>query len=543
MSAEPSESSNDAGTQMLGSAYARIAFLGFSLLILLLGGWIAGTAYHDPDTCWLLGLGRWMWEHHALPATDPFSFTFALLPGRPFIMYQWLTELFFYACVNVGGLTFLLGVAALILSCAFVCVPMKTFDRLGVTRLRTFLLVALAIVSASFHTLIRPEIVSYLLLSSWLSLMLSMRSADEKETGEAPARIDWAMIGGFCGLMTLWVNMHTAFTIPLAILLVYVTVSSLQWLFSKDRGAFPYTTAAVSLVGALLCTLINPYGFGLWQYIPQLFFMPLNRFIDELRPFSGSLKDITYYPFALLSIISVCECIKMLRSPIKPRASWFSPIEIAILIVVAFSCRRLIPFHALALIYECAWMRTHRELVETGSILRVANQKLRKLFTSDLAWFGITAAIVAAGVFSVATGPVKPHCPQSSVAFQSPIEAIDYLKQHPPVGPGFNSPQFGDVMIWHLSPVPKLFVDTRFDMYGAPLLHQYLSIAYCKQGWRELLDGYKINWVLIGPAQPLAKELSASADWTKQVDSKPALYFTRNVPLSVPLVNPPAKDE
>jgi hypothetical protein len=528
---------------MLGSAYARVAFLGFMLLILLLGGWIAGTGFHDPDTCWLLALGRWMWEHHALPAADPFSFTFALVPDRLFIMYQWLTELFFYACVNVGGLMFLIAVVALMFYCAFIYIPMAAFNKLGLTRLRSFLLVFLALLSASFHTLIRPEIVSYLLLSCWLAMMLAMRGGDEKEAGEAPARVDWRMIAGFCGLMTLWVNMHTAFTIPLAMLLLYVTVSTLQWLLSKNRGAFPYTTALLSLVGALLCTLINPYGVGLWQYIPQLFFMPLNRFIDELRPFSGNLKDVTYYPFIVLTIVSACECVKMWRSQAKPRASWFSPIEIAILIIVAFYCRRLIPFHAIALIYECAWMRAHRQLAETKGVVHYANEALRRLFAIDRAWFGITIAIVEVGVCAVATGPVKPQCPQPSVAFQNPTDAISYLKEHPPVGHGFNSPQFGDVMIWDLSPVPQLFVDTRFDMYGAGLLNQYLQIALCKEGWRERLDGYKIDWVLIGPKQPLAKELSASADWTKQVDSKAALYFTRNVPLPDPLVNPSPKDE
>ena len=74
-------------------ALASLLFAGF-----LVGVWVAGVALHDPDTCWLLALGREIVQTHAIPAHDPFSWTFAAQEanGQRFILYQWLSEVVFY---------------------------------------------------------------------------------------------------------------------------------------------------------------------------------------------------------------------------------------------------------------------------------------------------------------------------------------------------------------------------------------------------------------------------------------------------------------
>lgn len=68
-------------SDVLARLFARPVLLLFLFSVFALGVVIAGTGLHDPDTCWLLALGRYIVRHHALPDTDPFSFTFALMPG------------------------------------------------------------------------------------------------------------------------------------------------------------------------------------------------------------------------------------------------------------------------------------------------------------------------------------------------------------------------------------------------------------------------------------------------------------------------------
>ena len=115
---------------MTGSLLARVtarlmvAFLVF--LAFSTGVFVAGVGLHDPDTCWLLALGRLIFTGGWLPATDPYSYTFALAAGKPFVMYQWLSELLFYLAYKAGDVAALLLMAALVLTFAFISMPILT---------------------------------------------------------------------------------------------------------------------------------------------------------------------------------------------------------------------------------------------------------------------------------------------------------------------------------------------------------------------------------------------------------------------------------
>ena len=43
----------------------------------------------EPDLWWHIKTGEWIWQHHAVPTTDPFSSTFA---GHPWIAKEWLSQ-------------------------------------------------------------------------------------------------------------------------------------------------------------------------------------------------------------------------------------------------------------------------------------------------------------------------------------------------------------------------------------------------------------------------------------------------------------------
>ena len=129
----------------------------------------------------------------------------------------------------------------------------------------------------------------------------------------------------------------------------------------------------------------------------------------------------------------------------------------------------------------------------------------------------------------IASGPVKPRLPQPSVAFAYPDAVVAYLKEHPPAGHGFNSPHFGDVMIWNLTPCPQIFIDTRFDMYGAALVEEYRAIVACKPGWQELFARYNVDWIFIHDKQPLADWVRSSPDWNVVATSKGALFAVRRL--------------
>lgn len=507
----------DLGPAIFGGILARCALIIFLLLIFVLGSFEAGIGLHDPDTCWLLALGRYMFETHSLPATDPFSYTFALVqPATPFVMYQWLTEVLFFLFYKIGGLTVLLYFAALTLAAAFIFVPFLAFERLRLPRLLSMLIVGLGLTTAAFHLLVRPEVLSYLMLSLWLWLMQRLRRGI---TGAG-------MVAGFAALMLVWSNLHTAFSLGLLLLFLYICYETFQWLLHKKRGKYPCTTAIAALAASLACTLINPHGIGLWKYLPSLYFSPINVFIVELRPLKLSdARDGFYYPFFMVVLLA---CFYMCRQVQEKRASVYSMKVVTICAVAGILCRRMIPFNGLILMFEAAWMHytlSWENPEDTGlsRIVKSANEKLHEIFPPIPIWIMLSAVILLAGNLLVTTRIAPPILPQSSKVFKSPKAAIAYIDEHPPQGNMFNDAQYGDVLIWRSPQKPRVFIDTRFDMYGAAFCTEYQRARYAESGWERVLDKYKIDWVFVPEESQLARKLSADANWHRLFVDDPAI--------------------
>src|SRR3569623_2704296 len=67
-------------------------------LLVLAGVMWTPAVLNDSDSWWHVTAGQWILSHHAVPHTDPFSFTFA---GKPWIAHEWLSEIIM-ACAFVA---------------------------------------------------------------------------------------------------------------------------------------------------------------------------------------------------------------------------------------------------------------------------------------------------------------------------------------------------------------------------------------------------------------------------------------------------------
>src|SRR5262249_37183492 len=59
------------------------------------------AVFGSPDTCWILGAGRYILANNALPVHDVYSWT---RPEQPWILYQWFFEVLATIVLKVGGL-------------------------------------------------------------------------------------------------------------------------------------------------------------------------------------------------------------------------------------------------------------------------------------------------------------------------------------------------------------------------------------------------------------------------------------------------------
>jgi hypothetical protein len=184
---------------------------------------IAGLGLTEPDTCFILALGRWIVEHKAIPTSDPFSWTYAIMPnGLPFVVHQWLTDVIFYVLVKNFGSISLIFLAALTTSIAFILVPLRILSLTAVSiRLAVPIVTILALASCA-HMNIRPEIFSYSLLAVLMEILLRTDQFD---------KVNGATAISLVMLVIAWCNLHSSFVMgPLlagiAILLVSNTGES-----------------------------------------------------------------------------------------------------------------------------------------------------------------------------------------------------------------------------------------------------------------------------------------------------------------------------
>jgi hypothetical protein len=87
--------------------------------------------------------------------------------------------------------------------------------------------------------------------------------------------------------------------------------------------------------------------------------------------------------------------------------------------------------------------------------------------------------------------------------------------------------QWADYLIYRLHPRVKVFFDGRSDFYGKDLAMEYLGMMEGRHDWRELLEKYRFDTVLLPPGVPLASLLKISPEWTVVDDDGAAVLFRR----------------
>lgn len=504
-----------------------------SLLVLLfcvvfvVAVFIAGASLHDPDTCWLMALGRLIVETGKLPAQDPFSFTMGMFPEKKFVLYQWLTEVSFFLSYKAGGLVGLLMLTALVLTASFISIPLALARKIGAPGVFAVVGTILLVLSAFFHFLARPEIFSYLLLSIYVACSHFFLRNREL------SKIDWIAVTVFGGAMALWCNLHSGFALGLIFLTVFTIITSASTYYKKRQLSALNTTAIASTVAAFGATFLNPYGVGLWEYLPKLFFSPVNHRIDELQPLKlADFFEVTYYPFFILSALCIWAAVQALRAKVEIKQGPRGQVLFAAVLIIGWSiagffCRRLIPFAAIQIMAEGCFLFALLKTEGVGFWSSV-NERLDKAYSpSGFMWFLTIAVFSGLGVYFVTSRIAPPTLPQSSQSVQPPFKAIDYLKKNPVAGNLFNGPHFGDAMIWHMQPAPKVFIDTRFDMYGAEIVNAY-EVAYnCREKWEDVLQSYKIQTVFLRPDSELVKRLRMSNEWKIVYEDKDAVLLAK----------------
>lgn len=441
--------------------------------------WDGDTAMHTRTGDFILDTGH-------VPTADPFSFT---KPGGRWFAFQWLTGVLFAQLNRTFGLKGIVLLCGVVIA-LYLTVLARDMLLRGVNGLMALLLVMVGSSASMLHFHARPHLFTLLFLT--IGSFLIARDREHQSW-----RI-WLLVP----LMALWVNMHSGFPALLAVLgmLVAGCVLHRDWDKTKRYGAVLAACAAA--------TLVNPNGIALHQHIAK--FLNSSWAMANINEYQSPVfrgEDMYYYMGLLFLALIACgrhfvrrewtECMWIL---FFAAGSLTSARHIPLFIVMT------LPLTGLALTEAWTQFSTGKPRSSMAGVLRDISDKT----TGNLQQISIWTAAIVVGV---ALFTSSKNWPKDLSTKYFPVAVAREYAGELASNRVFTTDQWGDYLLWTGYPKQRVFIDGRSDFFGDEIGGDYLTILEGRTGWREAMERYKVNMVLVPPDTPLLQLISYNPNW------------------------------
>jgi hypothetical protein len=459
----------------------------------------------DGDLARHLRVGEVMLERGALLREDLFSHTMA---GRPFLAFEWGSEVVYAAVYRGAGLAGVAIFAGLLLALTYALLARFLIRRGGDPLLAYVISMAAAVLSAA-HWLARPHLFTML----GVVVLLGLLERQGRRT-----------LWPYVPLFVLWANLHGGFFYGCILIGLYAVGEVAEGLASGDRAPWlargRHHAAALGI--ALLASLVNPHGFRLLAHVAGFF--GNNVILTQTQEFLSPNFHTVNGKIFLLALLAVMGSLALSR-----RRPTF-PLLLVLLANVAFALisQRNIELFALvalplvALHLDPEW----RAL----PVLRRAKTVFQREHVGS--YSGLSAALVS-GLFIVlglqrgAVAGVEV-VPDRFDGKAFPVAAVEQARAEGLDGRLFNYFIWGGYLI-HEWPEQRVFIDGATDFYGEQLFTDYLRVWNLDPGWHEVLRQREISLTLVPPQSRLAHELVRDLDWNIWYCDSTAVILERPV--------------
>jgi len=467
-----------------------IVFLIWALVVPI--GFSGRLINSDGDLARHLRLGELMLDQRGLLRQDVFSHTAA---GKPFLAFEWGSEVVYAAAERVGGLALVAVLAGLLLALTFALLA-RFMVRRGGDPLMAYLVSMAAAVLSGGHWLARPHLFTLVLVVVLLDLL-------ERE----PPRPVWPYVP----LFVLWANLHGGFSYGLILIGAFMVGEVLEaWAAGPgpDRARWLGSSRqrALALGTALLSTLANPHGIGLLVHVGGFFGQAsILRQTNEFQSPDFHTINAKLFLLVLLSVVAALASASR-------RPSWPWLLVILGNTAMALISQRNIELFALtalplaALHVDTQW----RALPILGRARAVFQREYRGAYS------GFGAAVVA--LLMIGLGLIHGRVAGVQLVEDRfdphvfPVAAADSGRAAHLSGPLFNQFTWGGWLL-HEWPDMPVFIDGGTDHYGEKLFNQYVQVWNLDPGWRDVLSKWRIRWVLVDPRSRLAYQLVREPGW------------------------------
>jgi hypothetical protein len=458
----------------------------------------------DGDVGRHIRVGRHILETDQIPRVDLFSHT---MSGKPFVAYEWLSEVSFALADRIAGLT---GVAVMssLLFASTVYIVYTMVRRIGTGPLLAGATAGLSMVLQAVHVLPRPHLFTTFLAALFL-LLLERYRADRS----VPALV--ALIP----LMLAWTNLHGGFLVGFVLLGVYCVDA---WR-PGSRVAANRIPLALTTLACLLASFINPAGPAIWTH--TLSYFGMDFLVDQTNEYRSPDFHQLHGKVFLAGILIGLALLGSGRSRAGVRDL---TLFLGWLAAGLMSARNIPLFGVLAVPWLGVWARNAAASFRAGSSKAVASRILEvdgRMAAVEARVSGIIPAVglsLALICFAVQFRSERYDFEPGSF----PVAAVEALDELAVSGNVFNEMPWGGYLLYERPDIP-VFIDGQTDFYGEALSIDYLRIRQLDAEALDLLDRYEIDWILIPPTIPVSQALLLDERWRLEFADSVARVFTR----------------
>lgn len=491
----------------------------------------------SPDIWWQLSTGRLIFESGRVPTADVFSYT---VTGHEWIELRWLFCLGTYLGWQWGGPGLLIAAKALILLVTFAMIAWPA--RRAMNSLAGPVLLALAVIASVGRFAVRPELITYLFLATFV-VSLERLASDRCRRGL------WFMPLA----QIVWTNSHTLFILGPVVCWLYWVGSFIRPVDLAESSQCPRGTSSAggprfSIRGRLLATAMlasvacfaNPYflrgalfPFKLFAESRQSHF--LSQHIDELRGLT-SLPIYTWswivWAAALLFVIGLGTFLTEGRR--HPAAR--------LLVFLAFAYLALTSIRNLALFSMVAAQAGLMNLSDNVA-RRAVRDPAAALTKSRFTPFGQMALTVA--LLCLAWYAASNRFSQSQsdnrraglgvVEQNIPRQAVEFLKEAGASPEVYSSMGDSNYLLWAAHDKFRVYVDGRLEVYGDEFLREYFT---GHSDIDALAARYGISTVIVQRDSFgwLLAELAANPQWALVHLDHRNLVYVKDFPANAGLI-------
>ena len=456
----------------------------------------------DPDYFWHLRTGRYLFEHHALPTGDIFSYTYA---GRPWVLHEWLSEIVLYCVHSLLG-AFGVKLVVSLMATATLVILYKTANQILKRPYLAFVLTLIFFIPMKMGISPRPQMVTLLMFAFLMHALIAFKYAHT-------IRTLWLLPP----LMVVWTNAHGGYMIGIALLLIFVAC---EWLMRIARQhhdvAGKHRLKVLSWVTGvtILASLINPYFIRHWLYPFEVMGMKASQeYINEWRS-----PDFHSLPFQLyLALVLLTMTAAMYR---KVRPDLTELVVTLLFVVAGFVAVRHVIFAIIALVPFAA-----TTITQLSPARLLNDERVKRLYSGyqrfahngkDLGkmefvlnWFLLTVIVAGLTLYY----PVLHEKDAETINKMLPVKATEFIVRAGISGRMFHGYSYGGYLIQALHPTQKVFIDGRADVYGDKFIEEYLAISQGAAGWKEKFEKYGIDYVVMPRDTPLIQILKAQGNF------------------------------